>query len=134
MGKDTSDDNSVSTPREPLADPHRFAHIYLRSCGLKHQRLRCWRGELWRWNGRCYKVVVPDDVRAELTRIVKHTFDQDRARIGAATDEPVEFKGKVTRSLISDVLQALQSLTLVSAEIDQPAWLGNSPVPGAGYL
>ena len=127
---------SSNEPKESLTDPHRLAVIHLRrfEFGPPVRKVRFWQDQWWVWDGRRYAVLPATDQRALVTESIKWIFDSDRARIAQATGEEPEFRGQVTRGLVSNVLQALQSLTLVPAWVEQPSWLGSTPSPAGDFI
>lgn len=125
-----------TTVFESATDPHRLAKVFLRQYGLRPtggRRLRYWRGEWWMWDGRRYCLVAEGDLRADLTGVLKVELDRwarHRGRREAKGPKPAD---KVTRGLVSNVLQALQGLVLVTGDTEQTAWLGAKP-PGLPLL
>jgi len=107
--------------REAVDDPHRLARVYLEHYGMDDQErvtIRFWRDQWWRWTGTHYQSLEKSDLRAELTTATKIEFNR-----WADEDHSAQDVRKVTHHLITDVLQALSGLVLVSADIEQPAWL-----------
>jgi P4 family phage/plasmid primase-like protien len=109
---------------EAVHDPHRLARVYLEQYGFNAQKLKTlyfWRGEWWRYDKNRYRVVRAQELRAVVTRTVKYALDDSAQKTG---DKPF----KVTTSLISNVIQALESLRFLSDDLDQPTYLrGGSP-------
>jgi P4 family phage/plasmid primase-like protien len=131
--KHRSRDEKSEKPRQPeesLTDPHRLAEIFLRENGLErpHERLIHWRNEFWSWAGQRYEPIPPADLRARLIPSIRRAFTRDRARVA-------KFKGRITRGLIGDVLQALESLLHLASSTEQPVWLGQLVQrPFAGFI
>ncbi len=120
---------------ESVDDPHRLSRALLEQRftvdGIS--TLRRWRGDWHRWDGARYAMLGSDDLPADLTRHIKQEFDREIAAIFATWkpkegEEPPKAR-KVTRSLVSNVTQALESLSHVSSDIDQPSWLGSDAAP-----
>jgi putative DNA primase/helicase len=131
--------------REAADDPHRLAQLFLRD-GRDEQgqpTVRCWNGDWYGWDGLAYRLISEGEVRAGLTRSIKEEFDRLNLleRLGpvvpAAEGRPVRepLSRRVTTRLVSDVLQALKSETLVPGTVEPPAWLGGEvPFPAAEAL
>jgi putative DNA primase/helicase len=125
------------TPIEAPDDPHRLARLYVRE-RCQHAEgltLRFYREEWIRWDGSAWR--VEKELRAELTSSAKAEMDRLNliAQKLAEQDKPPPKVHKVTGRLISDVAHALQSLTLLPARTEAPAWIGaNGPYPAAEIL
>jgi putative DNA primase/helicase len=112
---------SYSPPVPPAAtDPHRLAGVYLmnRCMSGLDSTLYYWRGEHWRWDGRKYKKVSIQQLRAEVTQEVKLEFN----RI-APQQRPPHTK-RVVAGMIANVIQAISSMVLVPENEDLPLWIG----------
>jgi P4 family phage/plasmid primase-like protien len=135
-----NNDQSPSDPvaKEQLDDPHRLARNILRELWTRegHFILRYWRGDWWRWTGRHYAVIGETDIRARITQAVKSTIDgsaigrpsRGRKRHADTDDGEPRRLVKVTRSLVSDVQQALQGMVLIPETVE-PGTLLNYPRP-----
>lgn len=120
---------------EELDDPHRLARSFLES-RFTHSdgtTLVYWRGEWHVWDGLKYRPIKTDELKAQVTDHVKQQFDH-AAKMAIANWNP-EGGGrrptarKVTRSLVGNVLQALESVALIDGQTDQPHYRGvQSPV------
>jgi putative DNA primase/helicase len=118
-------------------DPHRLAQAYLhpsRSEIAFRRSLKFWRDDFWVWDSRRYRRHAIYDLSAEVTTVIKQDFDRwaRRRKVTEKGDKPKV--AKVTRSLVSNVIQALKGLTLVAAEIEQPEWIGFTKRPGGTLL
>ncbi len=144
----SSDDETVEV-NEAIDDPHRLARLYLaRKTGDESQTIHFYRSEWHKWDGYAYQPVEDVEVRAELGELAKSEFDEANRRAIADYNEakdageinPLEDKGpplcrKVTRGLLNNVVQALESLTLLPGSMEQPAWLGDKkPFPADEVL
>ena len=124
-------------------DPHRLARLYLRR--FEHPdglTLRYWGGDFARWRDGAYDVLSDDEVRNELTRVVEREFHRlhaERVRMFTLNAEKGDPKAKaakaprksrVTRNLVSDVLQALKSECGLPSSLNPPAWLDCGPPAG----
>ena len=83
--------------------------------------LKFWRGEICRWNGRRYEKVSEKELRAEVTGAIQKEFARLAAAADSASDddEPKPQR-KVTRSLVSNVIQSLEAITLVPDAFEAP--------------
>ena len=125
-------------------DPHRLARSYTARHATSANgegTLVFWRGEFWRWNGTDYESVSESELRGELTSSVKHEFDLIAADRLKRWQEKADKEGeppkalKVTRSLIANVVNSLESMTGLSAKVNQPCWLiGNPPFDASEVL
>lgn len=140
MGKRTASKGPGASPkdrpkndewvREPQADPHRLAEMYLRTRRAEHKfrwSLRFWREDWWVLEGKRYRIVPESDLRAEVTWVTKNELDRwAKAVRKKSADDKEAVVAKVTTALISNVLQALKGFVLVSANLEQPMWVGRS--------
>jgi putative DNA primase/helicase len=147
------------------ANPHRLAQSFLLA-GFAFAGgigLRYWRDEFHSWDGSAYQAVPDGEIRAQLTRWIAEEFERlyrlaldemdqktaldgqsataDRGPAGrsrAATERSrsVPRPIPVTGRLVSDVLQALASLVIISSRHFpvQPTWLPAWPtgIPALG--
>lgn len=81
--------------------------------------LRYWRAEWWRWNGSHYTRVSDAQFRAEVTQFLCEYFRKNKV-----PDDQGDIH-QVTASIVTNVVQALQGLTLVPDAIEQQTWLGS---------
>lgn len=133
----TTPARAAKTPavREAPADPHRLAAVFLRLrelCVSPKSSLRYWRSQWWDWVGTHYRPLDQADLRGQLTAAIKREFNRiDGLRQTAGDEEEGDEKKyvlQVNRSLVSNVLQALQGTRLVRGDHEQPQWL--PPVTG----
>ena len=140
------------------ANPHRLAQLFVSSLFVRtgEVAIRFWRDEFHVWDGVAYRPVPASEIRAQLTRSIAEEFSRlyrlalaERGSSEGMSGEPAAVGGPagmgqtrgdgtqrklhrpipVTGRLVSDVLQALASLVLVSTrEVPaQPAWLAELP-------
>jgi putative DNA primase/helicase len=135
-------------PNEAIDDPHRLARSFLKS----HQHpdgitLRRYRQTWLHWDGAAYRPVPEESMRARVCQHIRQEFDRlnladiaalkQRIAAGKAPPDAVPPQArKVTKNLVSNVLEALNSLTLLSNDIEAPAWLDGAAgrVPPAEIL
>jgi len=122
VSKPSDDEAAGDQPVESDDDPHRLASVVLES-----EILRFYRSDFYWHDGRRYSKLGRDEVRSLLTQHVKQEFDRlhqvalERWEPTDQHPEPPKAK-KVSLGLVSNVLQALQSLTIVSFRNDWPRW------------
>jgi putative DNA primase/helicase len=148
----------VHCPDGQEANPHRLAQSFLLS-GFAFAGgigLRYWRDEFHSWDGSAYHAIPDGEIRAHLTRWIAEEFERlyrsalddidqktaedgqsDSADRGLRRSRAATVRSRsaprpipVTGRLVSDVLQALASLVIVSSRhvSVQPAWLPAWPV------
>jgi putative DNA primase/helicase len=127
-----------SGAKEAADDPHRLARLYLgqRCTHADGKTLRHWRGEWHRWDGTAYRTLPDQELRADLTAVVKEEMDRinEIARRLHKGDHPPTAR-QVTTKLIANVAHALVSLTVVPSRTGAPAWVdGDGPWPAAEVL
>lgn len=115
------------TVEEAADDPHRLARIVVH----EFPNLRYWRGEFYRYSGQCYQRMPPDEVCTMLTASIKREFDrinQEELENWQPSEKKPEPPSpqKVTRSLVGDVQQALQSLCQIHHVSKLDSWLDES--------
>ncbi|HSQ54292.1 MAG TPA: hypothetical protein VLM40_00995, partial [Gemmata sp.] len=131
----------------PPDNPHRLAKSFLDSItsdGPPHL-LRFWRGEFVRYAGGAYQPAPDTDVRAELIAWLDEEYVRlYQAELALQSTRPTESDAKrkppalrpVTTKLVGNVLDAVKSLVLLPADLDQPAWIegATSEVAAADVL
>jgi P4 family phage/plasmid primase-like protien len=134
-----SDDGMASAGdggfRHAQDDPHRLAYAYLRLRRMTAGgwTLRSYRDQWWAWDGMRYRPLPLSELRADVTDAIRREFDRFARRLSATSDAnpPTTTRGKkitaakVTLNLVSNVLQALQSVVMIPADQDTPCWLTN---------
>jgi len=121
------DPDTVSEkPNEAVDDPHRLARLYIERHGTIDgiPSLWCWRDVWHRWDGLAYRDVPDTEIQAEITRLVKAEFDAENfSQLEAGEHEKPPTCRKVTKTLVSNVVHAVQSEILLSRTVEQPVWL-----------
>jgi P4 family phage/plasmid primase-like protien len=121
---------------ELLDDPHRLAREWLSKNAAHPEggRLRFYREEFWRWRDTHWSSVPDSEMRAGVARFCKTQLDHDHAALVAewtGDDSPPRVP-KVTRELVSNVLQALAGEALLPREVPQPVWLADQCLADEG--
>ena len=126
----TSPQNRVncSVPLEEDDDPHRLARV----CLSDMPELRTYRSQFYEWQDPAYRILPDDELRSKATASIKAEFD--RLNILALKDwmpknpddEPPNV-AKVTKALVGNVTQAIQSITVTASSTELPAWINVDP-------
>jgi P4 family phage/plasmid primase-like protien len=116
--KPLSRDSAVPLP-ESIDDPHRLARLNLEryATSTEGRTLRFWRSEWYVWKRNRYRRISEDDLRAKLSTSIKAEFDR------AYRDGEVDEVRRVTGGIVSNVLGATASLTIMSPEIEFGTWI-----------
>lgn len=119
-------------------DPHRLAQVNLETYGNAHGgHLLFWRDEWWKYRDGRYRKIGDSNLRAKVTALVHHELterwkesEERRLQKEAAGEEtkalPVK---KVTRTMVTNVIDAMRSLCAISDSIDIPCWLPDRTRP-----
>jgi putative DNA primase/helicase len=144
-------------PVETITDPHRQADAFLKKrhrhrCGWT---LRFWGRRWWRWDGKTYLEVQREDIASELTASIKEEFDRFNReqilrwedQVDRYEEETMEARAEnrkatqkappssppcvpqVTTRVVSNALQALQSMVRLDPDASPPEWIGEGPRP-----
>lgn len=132
------EDGDRSDVQEADDDPHRLARINLKKYATTRRgsTLRFWRGEWWVWKVTHYRKIDPAELRAKITKSVKDEFDRlweekkERYEAWRKSDSYDEAKDKgtpeaqkVTKALITNVMDATASLVVLGGHVEQGTWL-----------
>ena len=124
-------------PLEAVDDPHKLARDFLvQECTHKDgPTLTFWHEEFHRWDGSAYRGVPAKELGAEVTRAAKTTLDHQNLidqEVAAIFGKKPPQTRKVTSRLVTDVSNALASLTMLPGLVDAPSWLGgDGPFPAS---
>jgi P4 family phage/plasmid primase-like protien len=126
---------SPNGANEAADDPHRLARIF----SEKHKHngeltLRFYRGESLKWTEGAFRPITESELKAGITRSTKAEFDRLNGiaiklwRDAGGKDENgndvnAPEARKVTRNLVADVTQALQSITILRGTVEAPSWI-----------
>ena len=114
---------------ESAEDPHRLANVYLSKHGTDPttglRTVVFWRDEFHRWTDGSYHAVPIEEMRSSVVLCVKQEFDRMNIAEQLEDTKAVPETRKVTGRLVSDVLLALRSMTVIAFSKDQPHWIDN---------
>lgn len=130
-------------------DPHRLARVNLERYG-NHSTgatLRYWRDEFYTWKPSrgCYRKIGLEELRAKLNASIKAEFDRlnvealerFREREKAGTVEEGELPPqakKVTKTLVTNVLDATKSLAVIPSSVELMTWLDGTARERRNYV
>ncbi len=130
-----------------IDDPHRLARLFVRQWRYQGKRTpRFYRDEWLKWTDRAYRPVSDSELNSRLGAVIKKEFDRINEfavkkwiEAGGKDDKGKDVEKpqpqKVTRNLVSNVVLALQSITLLSGRMEAPSWIGaQGPFPAAELL
>ncbi|MGW6565028.1 DNA primase family protein [Streptomyces sp. NPDC054975] len=108
----------LPSPSNPMAVARRLVPDWRTEDG--RLRLRRWHGMWMRWTGTCWREYDEAELRAGLYRRLEHaTFVAGEDKNGF----PEVREWAPTKTKISNLLDALYGITLLSSDIDAPAWI-----------
>lgn len=134
-------DDAASTTNadliEDAADPHRLSRMNLERYASNRSgaTLRYWRGEWYAWKRDRYRRIPTDELKAKITASIRREFEElwreemahyeEKQKSGQDDDEsgPPKVR-KVTRNLITDVMNATAGIVIVSSNIEPLTWIG----------
>jgi putative DNA primase/helicase len=108
--------------RESPIDPHRLAGAWLSrraTHASQGDAAAYYRNQYWRWRGTHWRLVPDNEFKAELNLFCRRDLESFTSCLGEGEEIPA-----VTRHLISDVVGAIESYTVVSQDTEQPCWRG----------
>jgi P4 family phage/plasmid primase-like protien len=106
-------------------DPHRLARVNLEqySTATGGRTLRYWRGEWYTWRHDRYRKIDAEELRAKVVAVIKQEFDRINLDDQAHSDGDPQPARKVTKSLVSNVIEATAGMVVLSSSIDLMTWL-----------
>lgn len=109
-------------------DPQRLARVNLERYKQEHDgRLLYWRDEWWKWKEGRYRRIEASELRAKVWLSVRQEFEASwRDRQAAGDDKPIR---KVTRSLVSNVVGAMESMCSIASSISMGSWMPDRSQP-----
>ncbi|MEV5959611.1 phage/plasmid primase, P4 family [Streptomyces sp. NPDC051987] len=112
-----TDTEELPPPGNPLAVARRLLPDWQTDDGrLTYRR---WRASWMRWNGTCWREVDEAEIRKAMYERLEHTVFLAPGKDG----EPEERDWAPTKPKISNLLDALGSITLLPTDTDAPAWV-----------
>lgn len=125
-------------PNEADDDPHRLARVNLEQYAYKTggRTIKYWRDEWYLWKNNAYRKITAEELRSKVTQAVKDEFDRlnveqineyiDRKKRGQIKDD--DDKGpplalKVTKAIVSNVIQATSGMVCISSSVEPNTWL-----------
>lgn len=116
-GDRTTDAEELPPPSNPLAVARRLLPDWQTEDG----QLVCrrWRASWMRWNGTCWRELDEAQVRKAMYERLEHAVYQAPGKDGSTEERD----WAPTKQKISNLLDALGSITLLSTDLDAPAWL-----------
>lgn len=114
--------------KEAEDDPQRLARANLKTYEEGHNgKLVYWRDEWWKWKAGKYRRIEASELRAKVWQAVRSEFERCwRERIKSGDDKPVR---KVTKSLVSNVIGAMESMCCIPSSIPMPCWMPDRSQP-----
>ena len=140
MGSKAADEAKLK-PLESASDPHRLARMFLKQNHTRRDgtlTLAFWQGQFWRWDGAVYLPMSQHSVNASVTAAVKAEFDrvnlEEQSQPRSDNDKPPTVR-PVTRTVLSNVINAIASLTAQPDQLTMPSWLsGDHPCSARDVL
>ncbi|TWU22475.1 hypothetical protein Pla52o_35310 [Novipirellula galeiformis] len=119
---------AASEINEAEDDPQRLARVNLERYKSEHDgRLVYWRDEWWKWKEGRYRKIEKSELNAKIWLAVRHEFEMSwRERRATGDDKPVK---KVTRSLVSNVVGAMESMCSIASSISMGTWMADRSKP-----
>lgn len=123
---------TTNARNEAVDDPHRLARTLLSdqfTNAADERTLAYHDDEFHQHNGICYRRIPTPEVRTMLTAHIKAQFDVENQYLVGHPELWTETEApkcrKVTVSMVTNTLAALQSMTLLPSTVQAPAWIGN---------
>ena len=120
-------------PTEADDDPHRLGRKFLDQYGRTETgepTIAFYRGEVCRWNPslNAFETVTDAEIRGEITKSAKAQLDESaairlRLHLASGSDGKPPTGKKVTRSLVGNVLNVVESMTVLPSKHNAPFWL-----------
>ncbi len=128
-------------------DPHRLARVNLERYAQHREgaTLRLWRSEWYTWKQSrgAYRKIEERELRAKVTSSIRSEFEQcwqrkmstweKKSKAGETEEAPPNVQ-KVTKTLVSNVIDATASMVVVSSAADQMTWIDDSGRQRRNYV
>ncbi len=129
-------DADTPAPSESDDDPHRLGRHYLDQYGRTEEgepTIAFYRGEVYRWSNslNSFEPVTDAEIRGEITKSAKAQLDASaairlRLHLASGSEKPPPTTKKVTRQLVGNVTNVIESLTSLPSRKNSPFWLEDS--------
>ena len=121
---DHHQDSGGSPPRDKrrFNDPGALARSFLKTSGKDWKgriTIHYWRGEWWFYSDGRYRPKPEAELRGLVVTFIEREFDRRKAC------DSQGFRLRVSKNLVSNVIESLQGLTQVDGSIEQPVGLGS---------
>ena len=133
---ETETDADNPAPSESDDDPHRLGRHYLDQYGRTEEgepTIAFYRGEVYRWSNslNSFEPVTDAEIRGEITKSAKAQLDASavirlRLHLASGSEKPPPTTKKVTRQLVANVTNVVESLTSLPSRKNPPFWLEDS--------
>ncbi|MFF8191882.1 phage/plasmid primase, P4 family [Streptomyces bobili] len=124
----TRDTEELPAPSHPMAVARRLLPDWQTEDGqLMYRR---WRASWMRWTGTCWREIDEAQVRKAMYERLEHAV----YRVPTKDGETEERDWAPTKPKISNLLDALGSITLLSTDTDAPAWLDSEAEQDGGQI
>ena len=130
-------DADTPAPSEADDDPHRLGRHYLDQYGRTEAgelTIAVYRGEVYRWSNslNSFEPVTDAEIRGVITKSAKTQLDASaairlRLHLASGSEKPPPTTKKVTRQLVANVTNVVESLTSLPSRKNSPFWLNDEP-------
>ena len=116
---------SNATAIEADDDPHKLARMNLARYAAANNgaTIKFWRDEWYIWKGNRYRKIPKGELIAKLNMAIKTEFDRLNIDEQANSKKDVKTARKVTKTIVSNVLDATKGMTVVPSHIELGTWL-----------
>lgn len=121
-------------------DPHRLARVNLEryASHTAQATLRYWRDEWYTWKPSrgCYRRIGKEELRAKVGAAIKNEFNRINVEKQQEPDGDGDIPNaqKVTKTLITNVLEATASMVLVPSSVEMMTWLDGKQRERRNYV
>lgn len=132
--------SAATTAIEHDDDPHRLARINLEryAATADGATIRYWRDEWYTWKPSrgCYRRIGKDELRAKIGAAIKEEFNRinvEKQGDPGSNDE-IPYAQKVTKTLITNVLEATASMVLIPSSVEMGTWIDGQRRERRNYI
>lgn len=119
-------------------DPHRLARINLERYAATEggATIRYWRDEWYTWKPSrgCYRRIGEKELRAKISAGIKAEFDRINIEKQSDPKEDDPVAKKVTRSLVTNVMEATASMALIPSSVEAMTWISGKNRQRRNYV